>query len=212
MAYDLEEQEQLESLKAFWKKYGNALMTGLTVILLAFAGWRGWGWYQQQQAAEASLAYDNLRKAVAAKDVAKVRESAGAIFERYGSTAYGQMAALMAARAYVDAGDLKAARVPLQWAIDKAKDEEFRHVARVRLAGLMIDERSFDQAQTLLAVKAPDKYQPLYDDRRGDLLVAQEKLSEARTAYKQALDRMGPSSPLRGLVQLKLDALGPAEG
>jgi len=102
--------------------------------------------------------------------------------------------------------------VPLQWAIDKAKDEEFRHVARVRLAGLMIDEKSFDQAQTLLAVKAPDKYQPLYDDRRGDLLVAQEKLSEARTAYKQALDRMGPSSPLRGLVQLKLDALGPAEG
>ena len=212
MAYDLEEQEQLESLKAFWKKYGNALMTALTVVLLAVAGWRGWGWYQQQQAAEASLAWDGLRKAVAAKDVAKVRETAGTLFERYSSTAYGQMAALLAARAYVEAGDTKSARVPLQWAIDHAKDEEFRHVARVRLAGLMIDDKAYDQALSLLSAKAPDRYQALYDDRRGDLLVAQDKPAEARAAYRQALDRLGPSSPMRGLVQLKLDALGPAEG
>ena len=182
MAYDLEEQEQLESLKAFWKKYGNLLMTALTVVLLAVAGWRGWG------------------------------ETAGTLFERYSSTAYGQMAALLAARAYVEAGDTKSARVPLQWAIDHAKDEEFRHVARVRLAGLMIDDKAYDQALSLLSAKAPDRYQALYDDRRGDLLVAQDKPAEARAAYRQALDRLGPSSPMRGLVQLKLDALGPAEG
>jgi len=212
MAYDLEEQEQIESLKAFWKKYGNAITTTITVVLLAFAGWRGWGWYQQKQAAEASLAWDALRKAVATKDVAKVRESAGGIFERYSSTTYAQMAALLAARAYVDAGDVKAAKVPLQWAIEHAQDEEFRHVARARLAGLLIDENAFEQAGQLLAAKVPERYQALYDDRRGDLLVAQDKPAEARVAYKQALDKLGPSSPLRGLVQLKLDALGPAEG
>jgi predicted negative regulator of RcsB-dependent stress response len=212
MAYDLEEQEQIESLKAFWKKYGNAIMTAITVVLLAFAGWRGWGWYQQKQSAEASLAWDSLRKAVAAQDIAKVRESAGSIFDRYSSTTYAQMAALLAARAYVDAGDIKAAKVPLQWAIDHAKDEEFRHVARARLAGLLIDESAFDQASQLLSAKVPERYQALYDDRRGDLFVAQDKPAQARSAYKQALDKLGPSSPLRGLVQLKLDALGPAEG
>lgn len=212
MAYDLEEQEQIESLKAFWKKYGNTLMSVLTVVLLAFAGWRGWGWYQARQAAEASLAWESLRKAAAAKDVAAVRDSAGSIFERYASTAYAQMAALVAARAYADAGDLKAARVPLQWAIEHARDEEFQHVARVRLAGIMIDDKAFDQAQALLSAKAPDRYQALYDDRRGDLLVAQDKASDARAAYRQALERLAPSSPLRGLVQLKLDALGPGEG
>ncbi len=212
MAYDLEEQEQIENLKAFWKRWGNLLMTALTVVLLAVAGWRGWGWYQAQQSAEAAQAYDALRAAVAVKDVAKVRESAGTIFDRYGSTAYAQMAALLAARAYADGGDAKAARIPLQWAIDHARDEEYRHVARVRLAGLMLDDKAYDQALSLLSVQAPERYQGLYADRRGDVLVAQDKKPEARQAYKQALDKLGSSSPLRGLVQLKLDALGEGEG
>ncbi len=212
MAYDLEEQEQLESLKAFWNKYGNFLLTVVTVVLLGVAGWRGWGWYQDRQAAEAAVAYDQLRKAVEARDVAKVRETAGAIFDRHSSTAYAQMAALLAARAYIDSGDLKAAKVPLQWAAERASDEEFRHVAKVRLAGVLLDEQAYDQALALVGGQAPERYQALYADRKGDILVAQNKPAEARAAYRQALDKLTASSPLRPLVQLKLDALGPGEG
>ena len=208
MAYDLEEQEQLENIKAFWKKYGNFILTVVTVVLLAIAGWRGWGWYQQSQAAQAAVVYGELRAAANANDVAKVREAAGTIFDRYGGTAYAEMAAMVAAKAYFEAGDAKAAKVPLQWAVDKAADQEFRHVARVRLAGILLDEKAYDEALKLLAGDPPAQFAAAYADRRGDVLAAQDKTAEARAAYKLALDKLDPASPLRRVVQLKLDALG----
>jgi len=212
MAYNLEEQEQLENLKAFWKQYGNFILTVITVAALAVAGWRGWGWYQAREAAQASAVYEQLREAASARDVARVRAVAGTLFEQYGSTAYGEMAALVAARAYVDAGDPKAARVTLEWAVSNAKDDEFRHAARLRLAALLIDEKAYDDAGKLLAVDAPGKFAGEYADRRGDLLTAQGKPDEARAAYRKALEALGPDSPMRRLVQLKLDALGKEAG
>ncbi len=212
MAYNLEEQEQLENLKAFWKQYGNFILTVITVAALAVAGWRGWGWYQAREAAQASAVYEQLREAASARDVARVRAVAGTLFEQYGSTAYGEMAALVAARAYVDAGDPKAARVTLEWAVSNAKDDEFRHAARLRLAALLIDEKAYDEAGKLLAVDAPGKFAGEYADRRGDLLTAQGKPDEARAAYRKALEALGPDSPMRRLVQLKLDALGKEAG
>ena len=208
MAYDLEEQEQLENIKAFWKKYGNFILTVVTVVLLAIAGWRAWGWYQQNQSAQAAAVYGELRAAANAKDVAKVREAAGTIFDRYGGTAYAEMAAMVAAKAYFEAGDAKAAKVPLQWAVDKAADQEFRHLARVRLAGILLDEKAYDEALKLLAGDPPAQFAAAYADRRGDVLAAQDKAAEARAAYKLALDKLDPASPLRRVVQLKLDALG----
>lgn len=212
MAYNLEEQEQLENLKAFWKQYGNFILTVITVAALAVAGWRGWGWYQAREAAHASAVYEQLREAASARDIARVRAVAGTLFEQYGSTAYGEMAALVAARAYVDAGDPKAARVTLEWAVSNAKDDEFRHAARLRLAALLIDEKAYDDAGKLLAVDAPGKFAGEYADRRGDLLTAQGKPDEARAAYRKALEALGPDSPMRRLVQLKLDALGKEAG
>lgn len=212
MAYNLEEQEQLENLKAFWKQYGNFILTVITVAALAVAGWRGWGWYQAREAAQASAVYEQLREAASARDIARVRAVAGTLFEQYGSSAYGEMAALVAARAYVDAGDPKAARVTLEWAVSNAKDDEFRHAARLRLAALLIDEKAYDEAGRLLAVDAPGKFAGEYADRRGDLLTAQGKPDEARAAYRKALEALGPDSPMRRLVQLKLDALGKEAG
>ena len=210
MAYDLEEQEQIDRLKAFWESYGNFILTVVTVVLLAVAGFRGWGWYQGRQAAEASVVYAQLRAAAEARDVAKVKESAGTIFEKYGSTAYGQMAALLAAKAYVDAGDLKSAKAPLQWAVEKAPDESFAHIARLRLAGILLDEKAYDEGLKLLSVDAPGRFAGEFADRRGDLLLAQGKRDEARAAYKLALENLGERSSIRQIVQLKIDALGGA--
>jgi predicted negative regulator of RcsB-dependent stress response len=210
MAYDLEEQDQIDALKAFWNKYGNFLLTVVTIVLLAVAGWRGWNWYEQRQAVEASVVYEQLRDAVEKRDVARVREVSGTLFADYSRTTYGQMGALMAARAYVEAGELKAARAPLQWAIDRAPDPEYRHLARIRLAGILLDEKALDEGLKLVAVENAGAFAGRYADIRGDLLLAQGRRDDARAAYRLALDRLEPGSPLRPLVQLKLDALGGA--
>ncbi|MFP5460065.1 MAG: YfgM family protein [Gammaproteobacteria bacterium] len=209
MAYDLQEQEQIDELKAFWNRYGNFILTVLTVVLLGIAGYRGWGWYEARQAASASAVYDELRVAAAAKDPAKVGQAAGTLFEDYGRTAYARMGALAAARVHAEAGDLKAAKAPLQWAIDKGGDE-FAHMARIRLAGILLDEKAYDEGLKLLPMESAGEYAGAYADRRGDLLLAQGKSDEARAAWRQALEKLPERSPLRPLVEVKLDALGGA--
>ena len=207
MAYDLQEQEQLDELRAFWNKYGNFILTVITVVLFAVAAWRAWGWWEVRQAGQAAQVYDQLRQAAEAKDIAKVKEHAGVIFGEYGGTAYAPMAALVAARAHFDADDLKSAKAPLQWVIDKASDEEFRHAARLRLAGILLDEKAYDEGLKLLEAAPAGPFAGMYADRRGDFLAAQGKAEPARAAYREALEKLGATSTLRRIVQLKIDAL-----
>ena len=208
MAYDLEEQEQIAGLRAFWDQYGNFILSGVVVVLLAVAGWRGWGWYQDSQAAQASAVYERLQAAAEAKDMDRVKEAAGTLFEKFGGTAYGPMGAVVAARAWTDAGDLKAARAPLQWLVDKGGDDEFVQLARVRLAGILLDEKQYDEGLKVLASGTVSaRYAGVNADRRGDLLLAQGKKAEARKAWEECLSKLEDTSPLRRLVRLKLDSL-----
>ncbi|MFN5510113.1 MAG: YfgM family protein [Burkholderiales bacterium] len=208
MAYDLQEQDQLDALRAFWNRWGTPILAVITVVLLAIAGWRGYGWWQQKQSVEASVVHERLRKAVDAKDMASVKQVSGELFEKYPGTIYASMGALLTARAWFEAGDLKAAKAPLQWVIDKSPDPDHRLLARLRLAGVLLDEKAYDEAVKLLSVSDAGAHAGAFADRRGDILLAQTKPAEARSAYKEALDKLQPNSPLRPLVQIKLDALG----
>jgi predicted negative regulator of RcsB-dependent stress response len=214
MAYDLEEQEQIANFKAFWDRFGNLIMWVLIIALLGFAGYNYWKSRERNQAAEASALYDSLVNAVqgpatpgAAPDAAKVQRIAGDIETKFGATAYGQMAALTAAKAAFDANDLKTAKAQLQWAIDHGNDE-YKSVARLRLSGVLLDEKAYDQALALLNGDFLPQFAAEVADRKGDVLVAQNKLAEARAAYVAALAQMSKAHPGRQLVQLKLDAIG----
>ncbi len=210
MAYDLEEQEQLASIKAWWAQYGNTVTWVLIVALGAYAAWSSWNYYQRSQASQAGQLYDELQKAVTAKDVAKVLRAAGDMEEKFGRTAYAQMSAMTAAKAAFDANDLKSAKAQLQWVIDHGHDEEYLALARIRLAGILLDEKAYDEGLKLLAADMPSDFASVAADRKGDILVAQNKLEEARAAYRLALERTEQKNPARQLIQLKLDALGGA--
>lgn len=209
MAYDLEEQEQLATLKAWWEKYGNVTTWVLIAGLAAYSGWAGWNYYQRNQTTQASALYDELQKAVQAKDNAKVLRAAADMESKFASTTYAPMTALVAAKSAVEANDLKSAKAQLQWAAEHGA-EEFQAIAKIRLAGILLDEKAYDQALKALEGNLPAAFAGSVADRKGDILVAQNKLAEARTAYQAALDATDKKNPGRQLIQLKLEAIGGA--
>ena len=218
--YDLEEQEQLEELKTWWKMHGN-LVTGILVaVALAAAGWQGWNWWQRQQAAQASSVYSALQTAMAQKDGKRVRTLAGELIDKYSSTSYAGLGALLAAKVQVDAGDAMNARVQLAWAAENAKDPGLRDLARLRLAAVMLDEKAYDDAMKQLAAEPAAAFAARFAELRGDILAAQGKLVEARNAYDLALSRFDALAKddenrqrggYKDIVQTKRDSLGAAK-
>jgi len=210
MAYDLEEQEQIASIKAWWNQYGNQLTWVLIVALASYAAWTGWNTYQRNQSTQASQLYEELQKAVAAKDNAKVQRAATDIGSKFGKTAYAQMAALTAAKSAFDANDLKIAKEQLQWVINNGSSDEYKAIAKIRLAGVLLDEKAYDEGLKLLSSSIPSQFDADVADRKGDILVAQNKIADARTAYQVALDKMDQKDPGRQLIQLKRDGIAGA--
>jgi predicted negative regulator of RcsB-dependent stress response len=205
--YDLEEQEQIDALKQFWRDYGRLIIAAVVAFVVGVGGTQGWKHYKRTQAQEASLQFVKLEQAVAKGDVNEIRNVAGDIIDNYSGTPYGALAALVVAKTERQAGDLDAAAERLQWAVDNAATDEVRMLSRLRLAAVLLDQKKYDAALKLLDTKPTDAFVGLYSDLRGDVMVAQGKLAEAKAQYQQALDKSAESSTWRDVVQIKLDAL-----
>lgn len=204
-----DEQESLESVKAWWAKWGNTTTWIVLVALVVAAGYNGWNYWQRRQAVEASVLYDRLQQAASSNDQKLVARVAADMEDKFGGTAYAQMSALAAAKSLYTAGDSAGAKAQLQWAIDHAKDDEYKQIAKLRMALILLDEKSYDAGLKLLADAPLDAFKGVVADRRGDLLAAQGKRDDARTAYKTALDTLPKNdTATRQLVEFKLDALG----
>lgn len=206
--YDLEEQEKLDALKAFWKENGRLIIAAALAFVVGLSAVQGWRYYARTQSQAASALFAKLEEARRRNDGNEIRSLGGEIVDRYGRTAYGPMAALVLASSHYGAGEREAAAARLQWAVDHAGDQELVALARLRLAGIRLEEKKYDEALRLLDAGTSEAFVPQYADLRGDVLVAQGKLAEARAAYKLAVEKAGDQSQWRGLVQLKLDALG----
>jgi predicted negative regulator of RcsB-dependent stress response len=211
MAYDVQEQESLSALRAWFEENANLLIGVLLLSVAVLAGSWGWRWYQQREASAAALLFDQYEQALSGKDVAKSRELAAALMQQHASSAYARFAALAQARASLEAGDPTAAKAQLRFVIEKSSDAELATLARVRLAGVLLDEKAYDEGLALLSPDTAPALAAEVSDRRGDLLLAQGKTAEARAAYAKALEQAAGQSPLRPLIQSKLDAL-PAAG
>jgi predicted negative regulator of RcsB-dependent stress response len=204
-----EEQESLENLKAWWAKWGNSTTWIVLVVLVVAAGWNGWHFWQRRQAAEAAVLYDQVQQAVSSNDKALVTRVSADMEDKFGGTAYAQMTALAAAKTLYMAGDTAGAKAQLQWVVEHGKDDEYKEIAKLRLSLVLLDEKAYDAGLKILDDAPLDAFKGLLSDRRGDLLAAEGKRDDARTAYKLALDTLPKSdTSTRQLVQFKLDALG----
>lgn len=208
MAYNFDEQDQIDQLKAFWNKNGTFILTVITVVALTVAGYRLWGWYQQNQAAKAAVAFSVLKTAVRDKDNARIRGASQTLLDEHGGSLLAPMGALVAAKAYFEAGELDAAAQSLRWVVDNAPDTEFAPIARLRLAGVLLDQNKAEEGLSLLDPAAlPESFKSQAHDRRGDLLVALSRNDEAIKEYELALGSAGSPRGAGASIQLKLDAL-----
>ncbi|MCL2590456.1 MAG: tetratricopeptide repeat protein [Betaproteobacteria bacterium] len=209
-AYDLEEQEQIAQLKAWWAQYGNTIVTILLVLALGFAGWQGWNKYRNSGATEASALYSDLQRAAVGDDAVQVRKIAGELISKHGNTVQAQMGALLSAGIQFQKNDLDNARPHLEWAADKGKDATLRNLARLRLAAVLLQQGAIDEALARLQPVPEGLLLARFEDLRGDALAAQGKATEARAAWEsafKALGNMTSDADMRDMIRVKLESL-----
>ena len=205
---DLEEQEQLDQLKAFWKRWGNLITWLITAALAAFAAWQGWNWYQREQAAKASAMYEEFDRALTAQDADKAAAAAADLKAGFAGTGFAAQASLQVAKLQLDKGKADDAKQNLTWVAEQGSEVAYRDLARLRLAGLQLDAKAFDEAiKTLDAIKSPE-FAALVADRRGDALLLQDKRDAAKAEYQKALAGLDKTQDYRRIVEAKLATLG----
>jgi predicted negative regulator of RcsB-dependent stress response len=205
---DLQEQEQVDALKAFWQQYGNLITWALVAALLVYSGITGWQWWQREQAAKAGAMFDELDRAVSAGDADKATRVFGDLKERYPRTAFAQQGGMLAAKLQFEKGKADEARASLGWVIEHAVEDEYRVLGRLRLAALLLEAKQYDDALKQLDAVPEGPCAALAADRRGDVLLAQGKRADARAAYERAHKLMDDKVEYRRLIDAKLTALG----
>ncbi|HEY3180866.1 MAG TPA: tetratricopeptide repeat protein [Casimicrobiaceae bacterium] len=207
-AYDLEEQEKIDDLKAWWQQYGNTIAIGVVLACVVIGSVQGWRWWAGRRAAEASVLYQAVSDGVRKSDPAKVKDAMAQLTDKFAGTAYAPRAALLYAKLLFDAGDKVGTKAQLSWVVEHADEDELKAIARYRLAETLLDDKQYDEALRTLDAKRPASFNGLYADLRGDALAAAGRGAEARVAYEEALAALDPKSTYRGYVQVKLDATG----
>lgn len=205
---DLEEQEQLDQIKHFWKQYGNLISWALIAVFGAFAAWNGYQYWQRSQATQAAAMYDEVERAAQAGDMPRLERAASDMRDKFGGTTYAQQAALLSARMLYEKGNVDGAKAALTWVADKSSDEGYQALARLRLSAVLLDAKAYDEALKQLSGSFPKEFAALVADRKGDILLAQGKRAEARAEYEQAYRAFDDRAEYRRLVEVKLNAMG----
>jgi predicted negative regulator of RcsB-dependent stress response len=205
---DLQEQEQLDALKAWWKDNSKWLLATIALVAVVIAGYLYWKNYQDKRASDSSIIYAEVLKRVASNDPKRINEAVKDLVEKFANTAYAPRAQLLAVQANIQVKDWALAKSQLEWVIANASEKGMQDTARLKLSSILLDEKKYDEAIKLLDATHPDSFVGLFADLKGDVLAAQGKASEARVAYQLAFDKMDSKSAYRNLIQLKLDGLG----
>lgn len=205
---DLEEQEQLDQLKHFWKQYGNLITWGLIAVLSVFAVWNGYQFWQRTQSTQAAAMYDEVEKVVRGGDVQKGERAFSDMKERFSGAVYTQQAGLLVSKMAYESGKADSAQSILTWVAEKGADKGYASSARLRLSAVLMESKSYDKALQLLSTGVAEEYVALVADRTGDIYTLQGNPAEAKKQYQKAFAALDERSDYRRLVEVKLNALG----
>jgi len=206
-SYDFEEQERIAELKGWWEDNRAYIFAAATAVALGLGGWEGWKLYQERRDEDAAALFAPVTEALQTKDAKKIGAAAQKLEAAHPGSFYASQAARVAAKAAFDARDLEAARAQLEWVVNKGA-EVHRGVARMRLAAVLLDQKKYDEALRALDASNDPGFLAMAADLRGDVMLAQGRVDEARAAYRLATEKADPRDPLKAIAQTKLDALG----
>lgn len=198
------EKEQIENIKAWWRENRWYIIAGLVISAALVGGWRYWQEHRQQQAEAASIRYEQLQTQATAGNIESVQERVKELQNDYSGTPYAALGTLRLAALQTRSGDYQAAADSLRWAMQNTDDNELAKVAQLRLARVLLQRQDADAALGELASMKPGKFGALYEEVRGDALLAKGDRDAARLAYEAALAAMEPGLGDRELVERKL--------
>ena len=207
------DEQQAEVVRQWLRENAGFVIGGVVVALGGLFGLQQWQSYRDTQAERASALYEIVVGAVNGGRLAQAEETFADIESRYAGSAYVDQSRFVLAKASMDRNDFAAAADYLAAVVDGAAAPEIKHVARLRLARVRLQQQQYDAALDALGTANPDSaFAAMYDDVRGDVYYAQGRIDEARAAYEAALSSP-QTPPVVDLiyVQAKLDALGGAQ-
>lgn len=210
---DLEEQEQLDQLKHFWNTWGTLISSVLILVAGGLVAWNGYQYWQNRQAGQAAALYDAVEIAARSGDQARMSQAFADMKAKYGGTTQASQAGLALAKAKIEAGDADAAKEALTWVAAQSGDDGLKALARVRLAGVLMDQKNYDDALKQLSGGVPLEFEAVFADRKGDIYLLQDKRADAISEYAKAWKSLEEGVEYRRLVEVKLGALGaPVQG
>jgi predicted negative regulator of RcsB-dependent stress response len=204
----LNEEEQLEQVKGWFKENGLWIVAG---IVIGVGGLAGWGWYKQHRETQietASARYDSMLDAFTRNDRTRGLTLVDEINREYAWTPYAALANLIAARVHVEANELDKAAASLRAVVDTTKDEEVKMIARQRLARVLSDQGKHDEALATLKVEDAGAFAPRLAETRGDVLLAKGDRDGALREYQAARVAAKDGVIDVDLIELKIRDLG----
>ena len=208
MAFDSQEEEQIDAIKNWWKANGNAVLMGVSLGFILLFGWRFYNDHLNTQAEEASMMYEQVMLHVKNKDHDKALNAGQTLMSKHPESLYATLASLMMAKENLSPENSGSSEANLQWVIDNSKQTEWVHLARIRKARLLLNGNKLDGALALIPPTFPESFTALYASLKGDIYLAKNDNESAKKAYDNALAQIDFGGQARQLVQIKRDSLG----
>ena len=203
-----QDQEQIDQIKQFLARYGSWVSGVLLAIALAFAGYQGWRWWSSEQSMQAANLYAEFSRAEKSSNSNQMILAYNDLRLRYPKTIFMEQAALSIASIQLTKGQSQTAITVLTWLAQSGSQAEYRSIATLRLSGILMTDKRFEEAIEALHKARGNGFDALIDDRLGDIYVMQKKSSDALTAYQSAWKGLEDNVAYRRLIEAKLISLG----
>ena len=207
MALHLEEQDQVDELKALWKKYGSYITRGAIAFFVLYGLFQGWDYYQTKQSLAASELYQSI-VVIDDKNTKEIMQKSQSLINSYSGTPYAGRAAILFSKASYFEGNKEQAKEKLEWASSHTKESATKSIALIQLGQILVEEKKYEDALNRVNDVDNEGYLGLANDLKGDALNAMGKKEDAKKAYQEALKRFGPKDPYARFTEEKLESLG----